>query len=82
MTYIKKTQIQAVDVTGNVKDVGIGGVNAVNSSTSPLNASGTFTGAWTDCSRFKSIVVSLKTDKDNTSVTGRFSGELIRDIDA
>jgi hypothetical protein len=31
----------------------------------------------------KSILYfTATTDKDNTSVTGRFSGELIRDIDA
>lgn len=37
-----------------------------NSSTTPLNASATFTGSWVDVSAFNSIVVAVKTDQNGT----------------
>lgn len=39
---------------------------ASNSSTTPLNASATFTGSWVDVSSFDSIVVAVKTDQNGT----------------
>jgi len=43
-----------------------GAVDANNSSTTPLNAAGVFTGTWVDCSAHSDISVSVTTDQDGT----------------
>ena len=41
-------------------------VSTVNSSTTPLVASGTFTGEWEDVSAYDSVIVAVKTDQNGT----------------
>ena len=55
---------QGFSTNGNI--VISGNVDLNNSTTTPLNASTTYTGTGTDVSAYPSVVVACKTDKDGT----------------
>lgn len=52
-------------------------VSSGNSSTSLLTNGNTFTGTWDDVTNFE-----CETSANDLSIQGRFSGKLVRDVDA
>ena len=64
---VKKVSNYVSDGDGNLVRETIGSkISSVNSTSTLLTASSTFTGEWEDVSDFPSVVVAAKTDQDGT----------------